>query len=58
MSSYSTSCSCKHCGSTAILTVSLVQPNSSGGANATCNSCYRISAYSFVLTEGSFTYLR
>ncbi len=57
MSNYTTACACKHCGKTAILKVTLVSPNSSGGATATCNSCYRISSYSYVLTEGSFTYL-
>lgn len=55
---YTTSCACKQCGRTAILTVSLVSPNSMGGATASCNSCYRISSYSYTLTNGVFTYLR
>lgn len=57
MNNYSTSCSCKHCGKTAILKVTLASPNSSGGAMATCNACYKISMYSYTLTEGVFTYL-
>lgn len=57
MSNYSTTCACKKCGKTAILKVTTGSPNSMGGATATCNSCYMISSYSYVLTEGAFTYL-
>jgi len=57
MNTYTTSCACKHCGKTAILKVTLVMPNSMGGATASCNSCWRLSSYSYVLTEGVFTYL-
>lgn len=58
MANFSTNVSCKKCGRTAILKVTCVQPNSSGGGAATCNSCYATTSYSYVLTEGSFTYIR
>ena len=37
MSNYSTTCACKKCGKTAILKVTLVSPNSMGGASQEFN---------------------
>lgn len=58
MSNYSTTVSCKKCGGSAILRVTCVVPNSTGGTTASCNKCYMLSQYSYVLTEGVFTYLQ
>jgi hypothetical protein len=49
---------CKNCGSTVLLEIRNVTPNTTGGATTNLCRCGKVSSYVFTLRNGQLTELR